>query len=44
MSEQHTTDQRATVLPYCDQCEHDHPSRIAADGTIVCLHEDGGAR
>lgn len=50
MNEQHyasavcaavNNNQRATVLPYCDQCEDDHPSRVAADGAIVCLHEDG---
>ena len=44
MSEQHTPDQHPSVLPYCDACEDDHQSRIAADGTIVCLYEDGGDR
>lgn len=42
MTDQHhttDTDQRATVLPYCDACEDDHPSRVAADGAIVCARE-----
>ena len=43
MTDQHTTaaatDQRATVLPYCDACEDDHPSRVTADGAIVCARE-----
>ena len=27
------------VLPYCDACEDDHPSRVAADGAVICARE-----
>lgn len=33
------TDQRANILPYCDACEDDHPSRVTADGAVICARE-----
>lgn len=34
IAQQHHTD-----LPYCDACEDDHPSRVAADGAVICARE-----